>query len=161
RAQAVLKLEKHLCDRVIQIVTLAATLWGTKRRNTSAPPSEEESVMNRTSRWLALLGILACLALSGCIPNVVWLPDSSGFVFSESGPAQPKQEPRLRLVKYDIAKKQRDIIVDNLKNSMTTWPAINPAGTEIAVASVTWKGDQSKLQLTFYDTTGKELRVSQ
>jgi hypothetical protein len=117
--------------------------------------------MNHTSHWLAWFGIFACLSLSGCIPNVVWLPDSSGFVFTESAPAQPKQEPKLRLVKYDIAKKQRDIIVDNLKNSLTTWPAINPAGTEIAVASVRWNGDQTKLQLTFYDTTGKELRVSQ
>ena len=116
--------------------------------------------MNRTSRWVALLGVFACLALSGCIPNVVWLPDSSGFVFTESGPAQPNQEQPLRLVKYDIAKKQRDIIVDNLKKSFTTWPAINPAGTEIAVASVTWKGDQAKLQVTIYDTAGKELRVS-
>ncbi|HLW68599.1 MAG TPA: hypothetical protein VKS79_24985 [Gemmataceae bacterium] len=116
--------------------------------------------MFRAPRWLALPGVLTCVALSGCIPNVVWLPDSTGFVFSESGPAQPGKEPNLRLVKYDIAKKQRDIIVDNLKQALTTWPAINPAGTEIAVASVTWKGDQTKLQLTFYDTTGKELRTS-
>jgi hypothetical protein len=117
--------------------------------------------MNRVPRWLSLFGILTCLALSGCIPNVVWLPDSSGFVFTESGPAQPGQEPKLRLVKYDIAKKQRDIIVDNLKNSMTIWPALSPNGKEIAVASVTWKGDQTKLQLTFYDLSGKELRTSQ
>jgi len=117
--------------------------------------------MNCIPRWLALMGILGCIAMSGCIPNVAWLPDSSGFVFTETGPAEAGKDPKLRLVKYDIAQKQRDIIVDNLKHSVTTWPAISPNGAEIAVASVTWKGIQTKLQLTFYDLKGKELRTSQ
>jgi hypothetical protein len=115
--------------------------------------------MNRIPRSLAFFGILACFALTGCVPNVVWLPDSSGFVFTEPAGFHCGEQQK-RLVKYDIAKKQRAIIVDNLKSAVTTWPAISPNGTEVAVASITWDGDQTKLQLIFYGLTGKELRSS-
>src|SRR5262245_19654735 len=123
-------------------MTLRSANWSTKNREQFHYTSGLEAVMNRIPRWLALMGILGCIAMSGCIPNVAWLPDSSGFVFTETGPAEAGKDPKLRLVKYDIAQKQRDIIVDNLKNSLTTWPALSPNGAEIAVASVTWKGTQ-------------------
>jgi hypothetical protein len=118
--------------------------------------------MARFPRWVGMFGALACVLMSGCIPNVVWLPDSSGFVFTETAPQDgPKAEKSVvRLVRYDVAKKKSQVLVPDLKGSFTTWTALSPDGKHGAVARFRWVGQVAKVRLVFYDLAGKEVRTT-
>lgn len=108
-------------------------------------------------RLLCFVGLALCLFQAGCIPNVAWLPDSSGFVFTES---TEQERPKFRLIHYDIAKKDRRIVVPDLKDAYTTWTAVSPDGKQIAVARLFWQQDQAKVQLIVHGLDGKELKRS-
>jgi hypothetical protein len=102
----------------------------------------------------ALAAPLLLLMISGCLPaRVVWLPDSSGVVFTGDEYAQ--------VVKYDLNKDVRTVLVDDT-NSKTPWPAISQDGRRLAVARVdatTRRGSTKqyrRIELTFYDLAGQE-----
>ena len=113
--------------------------------------------------FLTLVG-LTC-GVSGCLPAaVVWLPDSSGFIYVASHKTQ-----LTRLVHFDLATKtaraRREIALDGQ-------PGLGPDGKRIAVANYSGGGPArpdgkdgekerkpvpSTLQVILYDSQGKEL----
>ncbi len=108
-------------------------------------------------RVLSLL-FVALVFVLGCVPeNVLWLPDSSGLVFSDRGGS--------RLVQYDFSRKAYKVIVADTK-TQTPWPAIRSDTKRLAVAKClrsTEKGKkeyQQTIQIVVYDLTGQELSRS-
>ena len=106
---------------------------------------------------------LALLGISGCgVPDaVLWLPDSSGIVFSDKDGS--------RLVHFDLTTQASRVIVPDT-NASTPWPGLRADGKRIAVAKVeefkTKDSDQSlvRTQVLIYDFDGhlvKESSVSE
>jgi hypothetical protein len=100
--------------------------------------------------WLSAV-LLTCV--TGCVPGITWLPDSSGFVYVPGHNGE-------KLVHFDLTtKKQRTLISD--EKLKTLWPAISPDGKNIAVAKLTRdkkKGDT--LQICIYDLNGTSKKQS-
>jgi len=117
------------------------------------------------NRWRASLltgaaGLLPLL-LAGCHPTGAWLPDSSGFVYSE-----PDDRDSYAVIHYDLKSKKKNILVKGLKGrtsnavslgvSGSPVPAVSPDGKQVAVARVLVKNQQpSELEISLYDFTGK------
>jgi len=98
------------------------------------------------------------IGVAGCFPKgVVWLPDSTEVIFTENEGA--------RLVRYDLVKKARKVIVEDTKTK-TSWPAISADGKKIAVARIETfreKGsatETERTQVIIYDLLGRELQRS-
>src|SRR5207248_7817817 len=86
---------------------------------------------------------------------VAWLPDSSGFVYTDSGEFQ-------QLIHYDVAKGERRVLVEKLP-AATMWPALSPDGKTVAVARLVRAQGMEKtlnLQVIEYDLKGKETHRS-
>jgi hypothetical protein len=109
----------------------------------------------QSSRYLH--GPVACLAaglvalvstlLSGCIP-AVWLPDSSGFVFTRA-----KNFTTLEFCAVPSGECRTLAAV----TAHTMWPAVSPDGARIALARITPTDDRTSMtcQLLFYDMNGQ------
>ncbi len=106
---------------------------------------------------------LAFLGISGCgVPDaVLWVPDSSGIIFSEKDGS--------RLVQFDLTKQASRVIVQDT-NASTPWPGLRADGKRVAVAKVeefkTKDSDRSlvRTQVFIYDLDGhlvKESSVSE
>ncbi len=99
-----------------------------------------------------LLLVAVLVAAAGCVPNVVWLPDSSGFVFTRKEGGE--------LVLYDVAKRS-DRIVAGDTGTKTVWPAVSPDGKRVALARLKTATDKpGSLEVIVYDLAGKELKRS-
>lgn len=112
------------------------------------------TLLPRQSRRLtAAMAALALISCAGCVPTVAWLPDSSGFVYTE-------EKDGKQLVHFDLAKgKPRVLVADTKAN--TARPAISPDGKRIAVARETQRPKEPRtLQVAVYDFEGKELQRS-
>src|SRR5262245_13485208 len=108
----------------------------------------------KPARCLMAAGALATLAIAGCFP-VAWLPDSSGFIYTDGAEFQ-------QLVHYDVAKSERNVLVEKTPAS-TLWPALSPDGKTIAVARLIRAANVEKtlnLQVIEYDLKGKETHRS-
>jgi Tol biopolymer transport system component len=86
----------------------------------------------------------------------VWLPDSSGFVYTTS-----KQQ----LLRYDVATGKTQVLVADT-GTKTLSPAVSPDGKRIAVARLHGKGKErdgvleagpDTLEIVVFDLDGKEL----
>ncbi len=104
--------------------------------------------------WSSLATVAFVLGtVAGCRP-VVWLPDSSGFVYTEDGD--------YRLVHYDVRTGKRHVLVAEMP-ARTPWPAVSPDRKHIAVARLI-KDPRAKksdaMQVILYDLEGKEVRRS-
>ncbi len=98
---------------------------------------------------LALLAF--ALASVGCVPNVAWLPDSSGFVYT--GGRGGKQ-----LMAFDLAgKKARVLVADDVGPG---WPALSADGKRIALAQHCVRGRVLSLTVHVFDRDGKRLHRS-
>ena len=107
--------------------------------------------MSRDIRRFLFVGLLVMLPAAGCLPNnVVWLPDSSGFVYSPGGPS---------IVHYDVAKKTKRVIVEQT-GACTEWPALSPDGKWVAVARWVQQGEGSEAHVIIYDFGGKVVKRS-
>ncbi len=107
------------------------------------------SMLRRLAPILLLCGSLFS---SGCLPSAGWLPDSSGFFFTEN--------KGKRLCFYDCVKKTRSTLVEDTGGE-TFLPGVSPDGTEIALARITRaKGKQDRLQVLLYDRKGKLNKTS-
>jgi hypothetical protein len=103
-------------------------------------------------RLLPLAGVLSLLACTGCIPNVAWLPDSSGFIHSG---AEGRQ-----LIHYDLAARKARVFVQDT-GAPTYWPAVSPDGKRVAVARYVQNKDfANTLEVIVYDLQGKEVQRS-
>ena len=104
----------------------------------------------RTTRTpLTALVVIAAGCSSGCLPTATWLPDSSGFVYTEGAPAK-------RLVRYDLAKGRPRVLVEDTEGDAHL-PAVSPDGKRVAVA----QGKEGRLRVILFDLDGKELQRSQ
>jgi hypothetical protein len=114
----------------------------------------------RCSRLLLVAAAVALTTGAGCVPDVAWLPDSSGIVYTATdwpGPDRdsPKQ-PNGRLVHYDLAKKASRVVAET--GTDTIQPALSPDGKRVAVASLNWeRGNPPTLRVIVYDLGGKEV----
>lgn len=91
-----------------------------------------------------LLLLLSATTTVGCDPrkNVVWLPDSSGFIYF-------KEEQIFHL---DLAAKKNHVVVKDT-GIQTIWPAISPDGKQFAVTRHDAK--ESAVEIIIYDLAGK------
>jgi hypothetical protein len=117
----------------------------------------------RSPRLLLVAAALALTAGAGCVPDVAWLPDSSGIVYTTTDwPAADRDAPKRpngRLVHYDLAKKTRRTIAET--GTDTIQPALSPDGERVAVAGMTWEsGKIPTLRVIVYDLAGKEVHRS-
>ncbi|MHB1033322.1 MAG: TolB family protein [Pirellulales bacterium] len=103
--------------------------------------------MKRSCRWLLVVLLLGCLP--GCVPeDLVWFPDSSGFVYSQSDSA---------VVRFDLASRTRRVVVaeDWLRNAGQGRPAISPDGKQMALVRSTTSRDVQLVEILTYDLAGK------
>jgi hypothetical protein len=120
--------------------------------------------MNRAlARWLCSVCAATLLsAVSGCVPGVTWLPDSSGFYFTTGNhdfDARSKPNDTARLLFFDVATRKIRVLPERGHNCI--WPAVKPDGTEIAVSRLIPGPNKSvRLQLVFFNREGKRLRTS-
>jgi hypothetical protein len=108
------------------------------------------------------LVVLASIASTSCVPNVLWQPDSSGIIYTTTnwpgGPDMPAQLQG-RLMHYHLKTKAARVIAKTETN--TIQPALSPDGKQIAVARIKFEKDkQPKLQVVVYDLEGKETHRS-
>ena len=121
-----------------------------------------DAAKSRPSKFIILpLLSLTLLGVTGCgMPNgVVWLPDSSGIIYSDKEGS--------RLVQFDLAKQASRVVVGDT-NTHTTWPGLRADGKRVAVAKVeefkTKDSNRSKFctQVFIYELDGtlaKQSRV--
>jgi hypothetical protein len=100
-----------------------------------------------------LLVFVALAITSGCVPEkIVWLADSSGFVFTTG-------QEHDRIVHYDVPQTKWRIVVDNSRAN-TPWPGVRPEDNHIAVAKC-FSGDKCyKLQVRVYNMEGRLVHES-
>jgi hypothetical protein len=87
--------------------------------------------------------------------NLVWLPDSSGFVFSKPMPSPG----RFSIVQYDVSKHALRVVVVEAE-ATSPWLALSPDATQIAAMRLVAKGKEGSLELLLYDFTGQARRSS-
>jgi hypothetical protein len=105
----------------------------------------------KTLIWATITLLL--IGVTGCIPGISWLPDSSGFIYEAGNKGQ-------NLVHFDIAKKTQRTIVCDAK-LQTAWPAVSPDGKSLAAARLTLDQDKGdSVQLLIYDLNGKSKKQS-
>lgn len=128
------------------------------------------STERTTSRIRSIVSLLALFPLLVGCGQGVWLPDSSGMIYSTGE----------ELRHYDIATRQsRGLPIDRKADVFLGSPAVSPDGKHIAVASAKRgavpapnpaQGDAAAapkpasdfldVEITFYDLTGKEISRS-
>src|SRR5689334_14830011 len=70
---------------------------------------------------LAGLVLALVLGTAGCIPGgIVWLPDSSGFVY-------PAGKDLKRLQFYDVAKREHRVLIEDT-GARSVYPGVSPDG---------------------------------
>jgi hypothetical protein len=102
------------------------------------------------ARHLPLLLVPLLALLTGCVPGVGWLPDSSGFVYT--GGKGGKQ-----LLLFDVKKKATRVLADGVGPA---WPAVSPDGKRVAVACRHKDGEGLIVTVSVFDLTGKRLHRS-
>jgi WD40 repeat protein len=102
--------------------------------------------------FLALV-LLATAASAGCTPPaVVWLPDSSGFVYTGG-------KVNRELFVYDLKTKKPRLVADT--GCSTIRPAVSPDGKRVAVARVfSDEHKADKVQVIVFDLQGKVVHRS-
>ena len=95
--------------------------------------------------------LLGCLC--GCVPTGVWLPDSSGYLYTAG-------KDGTHLMVYDVAKGTARFLVKSDKWGAAV-PAVSPDGKQIGLARFTQLGEAPRVQITVYDLSGKEVQRSE
>lgn len=90
------------------------------------------------------------LLLTGCLPRVVWLPDSSGLVYT-AGPGGNL------LHVHDLAHGKP--LVKELPGRVNV-PAVSPDGRHLAVALLTGDSPNNKVRILVFDRDGRETHRS-
>lgn len=106
------------------------------------------------TRWFLSLMLTLPFLSTGCIP-AAWLPDSSGFLYTD-GPDFS------RLNHYDVVTGKHRVLVPQMP-AQTPAPAISPDGKQVAVARLSADADRSRpesIQVILYNLAGQELQRS-
>jgi len=113
-----------------------------------------EAVFHVLRRLASLLPYTLVVLAAGCVPlGMVWLPDSSGFIY----PAGKQAE---QIMFYDAAKREHRVLVENT-GATTLIPALSPDGKRIAVCRIRRaEGQGESAQVMIYDKDGKEIHQS-
>jgi hypothetical protein len=113
---------------------------------------------SRRSRPIAIALAFVCL-IAGCVPELVlWLPDSSGLLFTDKDGS--------RVVHFDLKRNAKRIVVADTGTN-TPWPAIRVDGTQFAVAKCELKYTKGSTahtittQIQIYDMSGDLLKTSE
>jgi hypothetical protein len=102
--------------------------------------------------FVGLLVAVACAAL-GCVPEeVVWLLDSTGFVYTTG-----EDVSSIHLYKLETRSWQT-IVVDSKALSGT--PAVSPDGTRVAVVRALNGAKEQVCQVLVYDLAGRQMHES-
>src|SRR5258708_3945045 len=109
-----------------------------------------------SSHRVTFMLILAGAALSGIgcdrTALISWLPDSSGFVFTE--------DDGRSLIHFDIKNQTRKTIVKD-SDTRTLKPAVSPDSKQIALVRIVAEKDKpARLQVLLYGFDGKRIRRS-
>jgi dipeptidyl aminopeptidase/acylaminoacyl peptidase len=106
--------------------------------------------MGASMRRLLIVAALTLppLLSAGCVPAGVWLPDSSGYVYTAG-------ENGEQLLLYDVEKRESRVLVKDTK-APTHVPAVSPDGKRVAVARISKSEDDFWVQVIVYDLAGKE-----
>jgi hypothetical protein len=90
------------------------------------------------------------------VPNAVWLPDSSGFLFV----ALDRDREQSHLLHYDLKTKKLRVLAKDIKGQLF-YPAISPDGNHIAFAEVKFdENKNSTVHVVVINPQGKELHRS-
>lgn len=104
------------------------------------------------SRFVVLMLLAILPLLGGCVPTVVWLPDGSGFVYTEKNWS--------RLVHFDLASGTRTVLVENT-GTETILPAVSPDGKRFGLASAKRHPDGTfSVRVILYDRQGDVIAQS-
>jgi hypothetical protein len=89
----------------------------------------------KVRHWLmCALVAIAMIAASGCIPDrIVWLPDSSAFVYIGTAASEPPADRSAELLLYDLSRKRSRPLTNRPVLLMTAIPGISPDGKQVAV----------------------------
>ena len=109
-------------------------------------------------QWTLLKVAILLVFATGCITDsVVWLPDSSGFIYTDRAGS--------RLNQFDLKKGARRVIVEDT-STKTSCPAISSDGKRIAVArieAIQVSGSAvstHRTQIVIYDRNGAQIARS-
>lgn len=103
--------------------------------------------------WSTTIIAILSISVTGCIPGITWLPDSSGFVYSAGPNCQ-------RLMLYDLAKSTQKTVLADTKAG-TVMPGVSPDGKQFAVARLVHEKKQRyTLQVTILGLDGKAVQRS-
>src|SRR5262245_605828 len=106
--------------------------------------------MRRGNSSFLLLALLAC---TGCVPQVTWLPGSSGVVYTAGQDGQ-------RLVHFDLATNKQQVLVSDTK-CQTARAAVSPDGKRIAVARINHlENIRDQWQVLIFDLKGNLVQKS-
>ena len=103
-------------------------------------------------RLAYLLLVAPLLLVAGCVP-VMWLPDSSGFVYVSKDSS---------VVLYEVAGGKKKVILEKVPGE-TMWPALSPDGKKFAIAVSTKKEQPKKhfeVHVQVFNLQGKEMHRS-
>lgn len=97
--------------------------------------------------------LLVLLACTGCVPQITWLPDSSGFVYTAARDGQ-------RLVHFDLATNKQQVLVSDTE-CQTARAAVSPDGKRIAVARINHlENIRDQWQVLVFDLKGNLVQKS-
>jgi hypothetical protein len=108
-----------------------------------------------TSRARKVMVACLLLATTGCVEDgVTWLPDSSGFIFTNKDGTQ--------VVHFDVKRRAQRIVTPF--TGKTKWPGLSADGKRLAVADcirTSTKGSSKySLTITIYSLEGEQLKHS-
>jgi WD40 repeat protein len=116
--------------------------------------------MSSRYRLFAALGIVLVPLATGCHPNqVVWLPDSSGFIYSADDGSG-------RISHYDVGSKKRKVIITDKEAAGVALPAISPDGKRVALCRCKSERSEARdetsgeIEIVIYDFIGKLVQRS-
>lgn len=102
----------------------------------------------------AAVAAVVIVLVSGCIPEeVVWLPDSSGFVYTTGQDVST-------INYYSMSGKTWRVIVADTK-CRTPWPAVSPDGKHVATARALTENNRQTIQVFIWDMEGREVHCSE
>ena len=100
---------------------------------------------------------LGMASLGGCLPeHLVWLPDSSGFVYTVNNGHEDT-----KVVRYDVGRRaSRVLLLNDIPAHRTVLPGMSPDGKRIALVRVEQTKERQTAQVILVGIDGEVIRKS-